>query len=330
MAIQFAVKPSAYADEADLVAIADLINTCLAANNLENRVSVSRLREDFAEPLFEVDQDLRLWRQADGELVAVAILWRATPEQAWVGNLSFEIHPRFAATEHMALATAIVAWAEARLCQLGQGSDLPLVLHSGCRDTVEARWTLLMQLGFQPERCFLQLKRSLTKMLPKVTLPAGVCVRTVTTDDAEAWVAMFNQTFVDHWNHHPLTVEEFLHYTRSSDYDPNLDLVAKTLEGELVAFCYSKINQERNARLEVQEGHVCLLGTRRGYRRLGLARSLLTESLRRLQIAGMTTATIGVDAQNPLGALKLYESMEFERSKSSTVFQKAVFPDPTR
>ncbi|MDB9527230.1 GNAT family N-acetyltransferase [Oscillatoria sp. CS-180] len=307
--------------EADLAAIAQLINTCRIADNLETRTSVEKLREDFSDPTFDINQDLRLWRREDGELIAVAEFWRLIPEQEFVCILSFDIHPQARDGD---LAQAILDWAEKRLVEVGGASGLPLVLHSSCRDSVEVQRSLLLELGFQPERYFLKLKRSLETSLPKTTLPDGWQIRPVTANDAQAWVDMFNETFVDHWNHHPTTVKEFLHEMTRSDYDANLDLVVETPDGQMAAFCYSEIDPERNNRLGIQEGYVCLLGTRRGFRRRGLARTMLVESLRRLQLVGMELATIGVDAQNPLGALKLYESVGFEREHSSTVFQKQV------
>lgn len=314
-------KAHPYTHEADLVAIANLVNICRAADNLENRTSVKKLQEDFADPTFKIDEDLRLWHRDDGELIAVAILWRLAPEQEFVGILDFDIDPK---CRNSGIAEAILAWAEQRMLTAGQGASLPLVLHSGCRDTVDARRSLLTQLGFQPERYFLKLKRSLETEIPKSVLPEGWKIRSVTRDDAQAWVDMFNETFVDHWNHHPISVEEYLHYMTLSDYDPNLDIVAEAPDGQMAAFCYSEIDPDRNQRLEILEGHVCLLGTRRGYRRRGLARVMLLESLQRLQLAGMNIASIGVDAQNPLGALRLYESAGFSREHSSTVFRKIV------
>lgn len=314
-------KADRYRGEADLSAIAALINTCQAANNLENRTTVAKLRENFADPTLDVAQDLRLWRDATNELIAFAELWRHASEQGLVGGLGFVIHPQ-AGDE--GLADEILAWAENRLLAAGHHLSGAIVLHSGCRDTVTKRRSLLLRLGFQPERYFWRLRRSLTTPIPKATIPPGWQIRSVTTHDAEHWVEMFNQTFVDHWNHAPVTVAEFRHWTAGANYDPNLDLVVETAEGQMVAFCYSAINPERNARLGLQEGHVGLLGTRRGYRQRGLARALLTESLLRLQLLGMTTATIGVDAQNPTGAVQLYESVGFQHDQSSTVFRKAM------
>jgi len=315
------LTPRRYAGEADLSAIADLINTCQAAYDLENRTTATQLREEFADPTFDIDQDLRLWQDADGNLVAIADLWRQPPAAALNSYLGFSMHPEVHSRD---LASEILAWAEQRVLALGANGSVPIVLHSSCRDTVEVRRSLLQQLGFQPERSFWRLQRSLTTPISKAAFPVGWHIRSVTPEDAASWVEMFNQTFIDHWNHTPATVEEFAHWVNRSDYDANLDLVVETPERHMTAFAYSHINPERNARLGIQEGHVGLLGTRRGYRRLGLARALLTESLRRLQLLGMTTATIGVDSQNPSGAVKLYQSVGFEHQQSSTAYSKVV------
>jgi mycothiol synthase len=313
----------------DLPAIATLINTCQAADNLEHRTTVAKLRERYADPTFDVDQDLRLWRNGEGELMAIAELWRQPPETEFISHLGFSIHPQ---AQDRPLAAAILAWAEQRVLSLGTSLSVPIVLHAGCRDTVLERQQLLQRLGFEPERSFWQLQRSLTTPIPEDNAPSDWRLgsvwrlRTVVPADADRWVDMFNQTFVDHWNHSPLTLAEFTHWCDRAQYAPHLNLVIETAEGQLAAFAYSEINAEQNARLGRQEGHVCLLGTRRGYRRLGLGRTLLLESLRRLQHLGMTTASIGVDSQNPTGAVKLYQSVGFEPHKSSTVYRKVVAP----
>lgn len=313
--------PASYSGAADLPAIAALVNICQAADNLENRTTPDKLQQDFADPTFDVAEDLRLWRNAEGQLMAMAELWRQPPTDSFISYLGLTIHP---AVRNGDLADVVLAWAEQRVLSLSAAWALPVVLHAACRDTAEGQRSLIQRLGFQPERYFWRLQRSLTEPLPKVALPDGWCLRSVTADDAEPWVEMYNQTFVDHWNHTPVTVEEFHHWLTHSDYDANLDLVIESPEGQMAAFAGSVISADRNARLGIQEGHVCLLGTRRGYRRLGLARALLAESLRRLQWLGMTTATIGVDSQNPSGAVKLYQSVGFEHQRSSTAYRRVV------
>ena len=323
MATVSTFRPCTYASEADLDAIARLINICREADDLDSRTSVTDLQEDFASPRFDTAHDLRLWRDGAGELVAIAEFWHVPqPDQTEVlGSLYFNIHPHVRGD---GLEESAMAWAEQRLQEIGQGA-LPLVLHTGCRDKLTERKALLDRLGFTPERYFFQLKRSLQQPLPEYSIPSGLKIRTVDAkSDAEAWVEMFNQSFVDHWNHTPMTVEDFHYYSGFSDHNPALDLVIETASGKLVTFCYSNIDPERNERLGLKEGHVCLLGTRRGYRRQGLARMLLVEGLKRLQSMGMETATIGVDGQNPNGAVALYKAVGFLEDFRSTVYRKEV------
>ncbi|ESA37025.1 acetyltransferase [Leptolyngbya sp. Heron Island J] len=327
MATVSTFRPCQYSSEADLAAIASLINACRIADDLDIRTSVKELREEFANPQFDINRNLQLWRDGTGNVVVIAKIWHHPPEPNETqvrGSLYFDIHPQ---VRGGGLEGTIMDWAKQRLRAIGQDFALPLVLQTGCRDQLTERRELLAQVGFIPERYFFQLKRSLQAPLPEQPIPAGWQIRCVRgKSETEAWVEMFNQSFVDHWNYIPMTIAEYCYYISLSDYDPALDLVIETSTGKLVTFCYSYIDTERNQRLGHQEGHVCFLGTRRGYRRQGLARALLIEGLKRLRSQGMETATIGVDSQNPNGAVALYESVGFVEDFRSTVYQQEVTP----
>jgi ribosomal protein S18 acetylase RimI-like enzyme len=67
-----------------------------------------------------------------------------------------------------------------------------------------------------------------------------------------------------------------------------------------------------------------MLGTRRGFRRIGLGRAMLLAGLNQLKIAGMEMAKIGVDADNPNGALQLYESVGFRKVHTNISYFKYV------
>ena len=51
--------------------------------------------------------------------------------------------------------------------------------------------------------------------------------------------------------------------------------------------------------------------TRRPYRRRGLARAMIAESLRTLKARGMTQAALNVDSENLSGATRLYAACGF-------------------
>jgi mycothiol synthase len=63
---------------------------------------------------------------------------------------------------------------------------------------------------------------------------------------------------------------------------------------------------------------------RRPWRKRGLAKALLACAMRKLIELGMHEAALGVDTQNPNGALGLYESMGFKPVKRWVTYRKAI------
>jgi ribosomal protein S18 acetylase RimI-like enzyme len=51
---------------------------------------------------------------------------------------------------------------------------------------------------------------------------------------------------------------------------------------------------------------------------------MLLAGMRWLKAQGMDTATLGVDAENPSGALRLYESVGFTVRHKTAMYRKAV------
>jgi mycothiol synthase len=169
------------------------------------------------------------------------------------------------------------------------------------------------------------MARSLSEPIPEPQLPAGFTLRTMREEDSlQCRVDMFNGSFIDHWNHHPLTAEQLEYYLSDPNYQRQRDLIAMSEDGTFAAFCYCHISAEENQRSGHAEGWIGTLGTRRGYRRLGLGRAMLLAGLRRLQDDGMSTALLGVDAQNPNGALKLYEGVGFEQIRKTILYSKEL------
>jgi ribosomal protein S18 acetylase RimI-like enzyme len=137
-------------------------------------------------------------------------------------------------------------------------------------------------------------------------------------------VTLFNESFVDHWNYHPWTVEEAAHWEQDPNYQPELELIAVAPDGTYTAFCRCCIEVENNTHHGEQKGWVQTLGTRRDCRRQGLGRAMLLHGLHQLQSAGMELAALGVDAENPNQAFKLYESMGFQKRHASFIYAKSV------
>jgi mycothiol synthase len=119
-------------------------------------------------------------------------------------------------------------------------------------------------------------------------------------------------------------VEERRHRLKRPGYRPEQDLVAVAPDGTFAAFCLWAIDAADNARRGRSDGWIGLLGTRRGHRGIGLGRAMLLVGLQRLRDAGADTAKLGVDAENPTGALGLYERVGFRKVATRVSYHKDV------
>jgi mycothiol synthase len=310
-----------YKGETDLEAIANLLEACEAVDQLEQWTTVSELEHEFNSPSVDKERDLQLWLDNTGKLIGFAQLWYSPVGELTDGKLRFHVHPdaRGGTWER-----EIIKWGEERLRELAKEQGVTSVkLRCWSRDDQIDRIAILHENGFIADRYFLTMQRSLHEPLPEPQILAGFTVRSVIAEqDAEACVELHNLSFIDHWNHHDLTVEEYKHWITEPDYRPELDLVAIAPDGTFACECYCAIFPENNKRSGRQEGWVGVLGTRRGFRRMGLGKAMLLTGMQKLLAAGMDIAKIGVDYDNPNGARQLYESVGFRKLHTQVYYSK--------
>jgi mycothiol synthase len=154
------------------------------------------------------------------------------------------------------------------------------------------------------------LRRSLTD-IPQFALPGGLEVRPVTTADAgRVWEALVDG-FRDHRHKPEATEEDRQRFMDNPVHDPSLWVIA--FDGdEIAGGVVNIIDPGENAETGHERGHVEAVFTRPAWRRRGLARCLVSQSLLRLRERGMVSAMLGVDGANPNQATTLYEDVGFE------------------
>jgi mycothiol synthase len=311
-----------YGGEKDLEAIANLLNTCAAFELRDDWTSVSELRLELEDPSTDQQQDIRLWEDADAKLIGFGQMWIPPSGDNDDGFLWFNVHPEYRGGY---LEKQAIAWGEQRMREVAAERGVYVRLRARSRDNNSDLIAILESCGFTPDRYFFRMGRSLLEPLPEPKFPEGFTLRQLQGEqESEPWVEMFNQTFIDHWNYHPLTVETHKHWFTDPNYKPEFDLVAIAPDGTFAAFCFCYINSEENEHFERKDGWIADLGARRGFRQIGLGRAMLLAGLHQLKAAGMDTAKLGVDADNPNGALQLYESVGFQKLLTHISFFKDV------
>ncbi|NTW21775.1 MAG: GNAT family N-acetyltransferase [Nostocales cyanobacterium W4_Combined_metabat2_030] len=307
----------------DLKAIADLVNTCDPIGQLDKDTSVAELEMQLEQPFFDKSKDVRLWEDDTGTLVGFGQISMPEPKQEIDGFLYFYVHPK---AQQEKLENAIIRWSEQRMREVRKQRHLPVKLRSSSRDDLTDRIAVLEEHKFSVDRAFLTMVRRLDDAIPTAHLPDGFSLRPLAGEqEIKAWVECFNQSFIDHWNHHDLTDTTVKSWLTKPNYRPDLNLVVVAPNGKIAAFCDASICPEENARTGKKEGWINWLGTSRNFRKMGLGKAVLVAGMQALKTAGMDTVKLAVDAESLTGATRLYESVGFEPVQTWLYYVKPVW-----
>ena len=159
--------------------------------------------------------------------------------------------------------------------------------------------------------------------LPEAPMPEGLVVRTPREDEMrEVWEAEV-EGFRDHLGAAPQTETGYREFLDNPYRDPTLWRVA--WDGDEVAGqVRSYINGPENEAMGRRRGYTESISVRRPYRRRGLARALIVQSLHAVKERGMEEAALGVLTENLHGAFRLYESCGFRVVHSWTTLRKPL------
>ena len=125
--------------------------------------------------------------------------------------------------------------------------------------------------------------------------------------------------FRDHWGGIDDSETAWLNFRNDPRHDPSLWVIAWA--GDEIAGFVLNVVQAPDAdgrRL----GYLDSVGVRRPWRRQGLAKAMVAESLLRLREAVASAAALGVDAQNDNRAVELYESAGFAVTTTEYTFER--------
>ncbi len=191
-------------------------------------------------------------------------------------------------------------------------------------DAATLRTAVLQARGYQPVRySFLMLRPNLDD-LPDAPLPGGFEVRPVTPDQLRQIFEADVEAFRDHWGATVPTEEDFRQFV-ADPVQGDASLWRVAWDGDQVAgMVRGYINKDENELLGRRRGWVENISVRRPYRRRGLARALIGLTIRALRERGMTDGALGVDTENPSGALRLYESCGFVAVTRDAVYRKSL------
>jgi GNAT superfamily N-acetyltransferase len=183
---------------------------------------------------------------------------------------------------------------------------------AGDADTV----LLFEEHGFAEVRRYYRMLIELGAPPAESEWPAGMRVATFRKDDARAFYDALGESFADEWNFVQDPYEKWCELRLADpDFDPTLWFLV--WDGDEVA---AVLRGERRG----EQGWVGALGVRARWRKRGLGLALLRHAFADWFGRGVTSVALGVDAQNPTGATRLYERAGMDVAYEAIAFQKEL------
>ena len=308
-------------DDADYEPLAELIRRVHAFEGIPWLPTAANLRFTLRHEGSNPAEDVALV-EANGDLVALIAVEREVRDDVPVYDIWGKVTPEM---RRRGIATWLVEWALGRSRQRAHAEDPDTdVMVTAHVDEEETGARILFERkDFQRVRQFFLMRRDSLEDVPDAPVPNGLEIRPVLPDQHRTIFDAENEAFRDHWNHHEQGQDAFAQTFGQAE--TNTDLWVVAWDGDQVAGVVENwIWTEENLRLGVRRGWLERISVRRPWRNRGLGRALTAASLVRLREAGMDEAMLGVDAENPTGALGLYGSLGFEVARRSIVYRRPL------
>ena len=171
--------------------------------------------------------------------------------------------------------------------------------------------------GYEPVRHFFRMVVEHESEPREPAWPDGVTVGRLDVErDGQAFYDAIVESFGEEWGFSIRPWDEFREWRFGAErFDPTLCPVAKE-DGEIAGLSLNdwKTNGEW--------GWINFLAVRPAWRRRGLGEALLRESFLEFFRRGEPTVALGVDAENPTGATRLYERVGMRQLWEAVVYRK--------
>jgi mycothiol synthase len=252
----------------------------------------------------QLDMDRNAWLvETNGRVVAAAsLMQRGEKLDGWIS-----VDPAFTG---QGIGSALIGTVEHRARELG-GHNVKLGSYG---ENVVGK-ALLERSGYREVRHFYEMRIDLDGPPPEPEWPTGLSVAPFDLDAARKLHAAINDAFADEWNFHQRTFEEWRALRLDvPNFDPTLWFLA--WEGDEVAgFVLSSAKQYGGP-------WVALVGVRKPWRQRGLGLALLRQAFGEFHRRGERWVALGVDAQNPTGATRLYERAGMYVRSQDVIYEK--------
>lgn len=286
----------------DLEAVAELLNEhSRRLYGVVDDMTVEELRTFWDSDDVDLGHDVLLAERGT-DLIGYADLWKRS------GGVWIDLR-----TLDEAAIEPLLEMTEERAAQIAR--ELPVRASSDEGDTAVRQ--ALEAAGYRLFRHSFRMVIDLEGELPEPDWPDGIAVRTFREGDERRVYETHMESFADTWAFTRDSYEQWARYfLESSDFDPELWFLAEAGD-ELAGIALTRASET-----EPEQGWIRILGVVPAYRRRGLGDALLRHVFHEFSRRGCERVGLGVDAENPTGAVRLYERAGMRVARRRPQYEK--------
>ncbi len=223
------------------------------------------------------------------------------------------------------IGRALLHWAEARAREMNhvEPTDAPAYFGTSAYSTMPGLTNLLKEESYSPVRFEFHMETPDLNHIPDAPMPEGLEIRPAKPEQYRAIMEANAEAFRDHWGATETDDKDIDTWLSHPLNQPELWVVAwdgDQVAGSILNFIDRNFNEREGRKL----GYTESISVRRLWRKRGLARAMLSHSMKLHRDLGMEQTALGVDTENPSGALQLYESMGYQEKAKSTTYRKPI------
>jgi ribosomal protein S18 acetylase RimI-like enzyme len=309
--------------ESDFEAMAWIINAANQADGDDHIATVEDIRNNYAHmERSDTDKDM-LFVEFEGQPVGYGrCMWDTELNGDYLYTFFVNLHPNWRSDD---IPLAMMEFFQERLIEIAAQHPAEAPKYFQTWGLSHATWhkELMDELGLDPVRYGISMTRPCSQPVEVNSLPEGIEVRAVKPEEYRKVFEADAEAFRDHWGYVPPTDKDYQRWLNQSTFDPAIWKVA--WEGDqVVGMVLNFIDHPENEEFNRKRGYTECISVRRPWRRQGVARSLLTQSIQMFQEMGMEETALGVDTNNPNGAMKLYESVGYIETKRYVTYRAQI------
>jgi mycothiol synthase len=186
--------------------------------------------------------------------------------------------------------------------------------------------SLLESMGFSLIRIFSTMRRDLEMIPYNIGEHKELSMREMKAnmDDIKLLNYLGNETFKEHFDFRPDTVEETKFWIENKPWCDILGVFFSYLDGKPVGYVEAGIDSKFIKYKGIRRGWIMSIGVLESLRTKGIGTALMQQGMEFLKSKGMTAVELGVDDSNPTKAIELYKKVGFKTAYKDLTYLRKI------